>query len=458
MGPAARRPRLRRPREHHGRPISGIRRTRPPGRRTSPRSSTSTATATSRRRRSSARASRCSPTAGCSPPAARSPTPTRRRGTSFKGLDLLFLFDPWTERWSIAGRMRHGRWYPSQVELADGRIAILAGLDESGLRGRQPRARALRLARQLDHARARGRRDAERRSRTSPYYPHLFTMPGGDVLLGGSAAASPGCSTRARSPAPSRAPHGLRSWTADRLAGSPSTARLRHGRASCPGAPTRAALVGGYAGDPGRPARRRRDRRRRGGPALVAASPDRSAAERRALQRQRRDPARRHARRDRRRRRLPAPRASRPAGTPPGPGDGERLHGPRPGAQARRAAAPRRRRRMAARAGAGQVAHVPLDGDAAPGRARAVGRRRLLGHRRPARPVGRAGGRGRRGRALLAAVPLRRQRAGAAARDRRRRRRRVRYGDGSRGCASRPRDAARAVLVAPAATSRTAPT
>ena len=51
---------------------------------------------------------------------------------NWRGLDRAYTFDPWTLTWREQPRPRHGRWYPSQVELADGRIAILAGYDEVG--------------------------------------------------------------------------------------------------------------------------------------------------------------------------------------------------------------------------------------------------------------------------------------------------------------------------------------
>ena len=168
--------------------------------------------------------------------------PDEQTGTSFKGLDLLFLFDPWTERWSIAGRMRHGRWYPSQVELADGRIAILAGLDETGSAADN---RELELYDWRDgsitHAPA-----GDAMPSAFPYftyYPHLFAMPGGDVLLGGSAGQSGLLDTGslAAGGAPGSA------WTAiggGRPRGFGMGVHL-------PGAPTRAALVGGYGGDLG---------------------------------------------------------------------------------------------------------------------------------------------------------------------------------------------------------------
>ena len=53
-------------------------------------------------------------------------------GTDFAGLNTIYSFDPWTRRWTEQPRMRQGRWYPTQVELADGRTVVVAGYDESG--------------------------------------------------------------------------------------------------------------------------------------------------------------------------------------------------------------------------------------------------------------------------------------------------------------------------------------
>ena len=50
----------------------------------------------------------------------------------FKGARFALTFDPWTEKWTRQPDMREGRWYPGQGQLADGRIVVLSGLDESG--------------------------------------------------------------------------------------------------------------------------------------------------------------------------------------------------------------------------------------------------------------------------------------------------------------------------------------
>ena len=53
----------------------------------------------------------------------------------YAGLDRVFTFDPWSNEWTEQDRMAHGRWYPGQVELPDGRTVVLAGLDEHGMGG-----------------------------------------------------------------------------------------------------------------------------------------------------------------------------------------------------------------------------------------------------------------------------------------------------------------------------------
>ena len=49
----------------------------------------------------------------------------------YAGADIVYTFDPYAETWVAQARMSGGRWYPSQVRLADGRTAILGGFDEN---------------------------------------------------------------------------------------------------------------------------------------------------------------------------------------------------------------------------------------------------------------------------------------------------------------------------------------
>ena len=53
-------------------------------------------------------------------------------GNGYKGAKWVMTFDPWTETWTRYQDMDHGRWYPSLVELPDGRVLILGGWDETG--------------------------------------------------------------------------------------------------------------------------------------------------------------------------------------------------------------------------------------------------------------------------------------------------------------------------------------
>jgi hypothetical protein len=50
----------------------------------------------------------------------------------YQGLDVVLTFNPFTETWTYQGRMNDGRWYPTLTELADGRVAIVAGLNKAG--------------------------------------------------------------------------------------------------------------------------------------------------------------------------------------------------------------------------------------------------------------------------------------------------------------------------------------
>jgi len=46
------------------------------------------------------------------------------------GPPTAFIFDPQTSTWTREPDMRHGRFYPTNVALGDGRTAVIAGLDE----------------------------------------------------------------------------------------------------------------------------------------------------------------------------------------------------------------------------------------------------------------------------------------------------------------------------------------
>ena len=100
-----------------------------------------------------------------------------------EGLKTIFTFDPIAETWRQQADMHHGRWYPTQVLLADGRTVVLDGLDERGephvnnqIESYTPNTdfvRLLSVRGQADHPPSGG------------LYPHTFQMPSGRVLVAG---------------------------------------------------------------------------------------------------------------------------------------------------------------------------------------------------------------------------------------------------------------------------------
>jgi len=118
--------------------------------------------------------------------------PNNAAGTYYKGLNKLFTFDPYTETWVEQPNLARGRWYPSQVLMPDGRVAILSGYDELGTKKVTKELEVFTPAAQRG---GRGtvqtvaRLDATNETSAVPpipsLYPHLFTMPSGRVLSAG---------------------------------------------------------------------------------------------------------------------------------------------------------------------------------------------------------------------------------------------------------------------------------
>jgi hypothetical protein len=102
---------------------------------------------------------------------------------NWKGAKFAMTFDPWTEKWTRQPDMRHGRWYPGQGQLADGRIVVVSGLDESG---NTPDTMNIELEVFTPSPERGGQghwTHYEASSIGSGYYPHLFTLPNGQMLL-----------------------------------------------------------------------------------------------------------------------------------------------------------------------------------------------------------------------------------------------------------------------------------
>jgi hypothetical protein len=104
--------------------------------------------------------------------------------SDFTGLDTIFTFDPWSETWRRQRSMWTGRWYPSQLLLADGRTMLMGGYDQNEPGGsRTPIVETFHPGPEIGsegtlwfHKMA---------ERITGLYPHLFTLPNGNVLMAG---------------------------------------------------------------------------------------------------------------------------------------------------------------------------------------------------------------------------------------------------------------------------------
>jgi hypothetical protein len=112
-------------------------------------------------------------------------------GTQFEGRRETFIFDPWTEKWSVGPKMEHGRWYPTAVRMADGNIAILGGYDETGVipsgesGSYNEMAEVYRSASgALEHWQA-GDRGVGLGKPAASKYPNLFVLPNQNIALAG---------------------------------------------------------------------------------------------------------------------------------------------------------------------------------------------------------------------------------------------------------------------------------
>jgi Domain of unknown function (DUF1929)/Bacterial Ig domain len=106
----------------------------------------------------------------------------------YKGLNKVYTFNPFTETWREQPEMRHGRWYPTGVRMADGRVPIISGWDESGTD---------RVNEDVDlftppaspggvgTTSLIGSTGGTGQPPTGEYYPHMFAMPSGRTLVAG---------------------------------------------------------------------------------------------------------------------------------------------------------------------------------------------------------------------------------------------------------------------------------
>ena len=104
-------------------------------------------------------------------------------GGSFKGLNQIWIFDPTTETWTQGPNMQHGRWYPTATKLPDGRVLISAGWDETG-GGAAANNQDIEVYTPAADGHGPGTVQVVA-SRNTDYYPHLYVLPDGRVILAG---------------------------------------------------------------------------------------------------------------------------------------------------------------------------------------------------------------------------------------------------------------------------------
>jgi len=109
-------------------------------------------------------------------------------GSGWKGLDTAFTFNPFTETWAVQPTMRRGRWYPSQLEMGDGRTLIMSGLDELGIEQMNSDVEMFTpgaTSAAPGTMSLIGSQGGAGEPPIGEYYPHLFWMPSGRALIAG---------------------------------------------------------------------------------------------------------------------------------------------------------------------------------------------------------------------------------------------------------------------------------
>ncbi|HLA74801.1 MAG TPA: galactose oxidase-like domain-containing protein [Gammaproteobacteria bacterium] len=122
--------------------------------------------------------------------------------TFVKGLNQIYIFNPFSEKWIRQPDMRHGRWYPTVTLLADGRAVITSGLTEYGDTTIDTDVEVFTPSADLNGV---GTVTLVGVRKINGLYPHQFLLPTGKMLLAGpgvtdSALLTPGTWTWALGP------------------------------------------------------------------------------------------------------------------------------------------------------------------------------------------------------------------------------------------------------------------
>ena len=96
----------------------------------------------------------------------------------FSGLEHTYIFDPKDLSWTRIQNMNHGRWYPTCVMLADGKIATFAGLTKH--------FPWLILRHHEIFSEEKGWEKLEGADKWFPLYPRIHLLPSGELFYAGS--------------------------------------------------------------------------------------------------------------------------------------------------------------------------------------------------------------------------------------------------------------------------------
>ena len=107
----------------------------------------------------------------------------------WRGLNKVYTFNPFNETWTEQPSMQHGRWYPTQTLLPDGRTAIMSGWDETGT---ETQAKEIELFTPSPDMNGVGQLTTiAMRGGSGPpeaeLYPRTFVMPSGRTMVAGPA-------------------------------------------------------------------------------------------------------------------------------------------------------------------------------------------------------------------------------------------------------------------------------
>ncbi len=106
---------------------------------------------------------------------------------SWQGLLSNYTFNPIAERWARQPDMVRGRWYPTVTKLADNRVVVTSGIDETGSNAITNQVEVFTPDPNMDGI---GRIDVVSMHNSSGVYPLQFLLPSGKMLEAGPAASS----------------------------------------------------------------------------------------------------------------------------------------------------------------------------------------------------------------------------------------------------------------------------